>query len=120
MGPALPAVRGTLAGHAAPHYRTLARAPPHRLVGNGARQARKRPRSALALRCGSARQLELPGLGDEVLPEAAVRLTRRALESRLLVEVARRGEVLLRPQRDAPVTRGRSEERRVGQECGAR
>src|SRR5438874_1312257 len=119
MGPALPAVRGTLAGHAAPHYRTLARAPPHRLVGNGAREARKRPRSALALRCGSARQLELPGLGDEVLPEAAVRLTRRALESRLLVEVARRGEVLLRPQRDALVTRGARKAHALGDEAAA-
>src|SRR5439155_11937143 len=46
MGPALPAVRGTVSGHAAPHYRTLARAPAHRLVGM-ARGKRANGRAAL-------------------------------------------------------------------------
>src|SRR6266853_3437200 len=54
-------------------------------------------------------QLELPGLADEIVSEAAMGFPRRSRESRLLVQVAGRREVFLRPQDDSLIA-GRARE----------
>src|SRR5947207_14555938 len=50
-------------------------------------------------------QLELPGLGDEIVSETAMGFARRSRKSRLLIQTAGRRQVLLRPQDDALIAR---------------
>src|ERR1700756_151279 len=68
-------------------------------------------------RAGASGQAELPVLGDEILPEAVMRLARGARESRLLVEVARRGEVLLSPQDDPLIACGARKAHALGDQA---
>src|SRR5881398_3995007 len=84
------------------------RAPKPSLSLRRAHQASRRVGTAaggVARRSATTCQLELPGLPDEVLAEAAVRFPGRSRESRLLVQMASRREVLLCPQDDALVAR---------------
>src|ERR1700730_5087385 len=56
--------------------------------------------------CGSGiPQLELPGLADQIVAEAVMGIPRRSRESRLLVQMAGRRALLLRPRDDALIAR---------------
>src|SRR6185503_4136131 len=46
---------------------------------------------------------ELPGLADEIVAKAVVRLRAHQREARLLIEVTGRGEGLLGPERERPI-----------------
>src|SRR3989441_11613394 len=85
--------------------------------GDALRRRRQSPKND-PRRTPTSSQLQLPGLGDEVLAEAVVLLLAHDAEARRLVQASSRAQLALGPQHDLAVARRAREANALIHEAG--